>query len=100
VDFTLLSIVTVVVGADISKVVCKLAVLTQNLQHLFSGGFSLLQSLFPQKKAVDFSEKFLAKKISLASHGDAKSRVIFNSIDLKNPIKKRWSSAKVFVFFY
>jgi len=32
-------------------------------------------------------KKFWQKKISLASRGDAKNRGIFNSIDLKNPIK-------------
>jgi len=35
-------------------------------------------------------KNFWQKKISLASHGNAKNRGTFNSIDLKNPIKKHF----------
>jgi len=34
-----------------------------------------------------FHKKIFLLKISLASHGDAKNKGIFNSIDLKNSIK-------------
>jgi len=34
-----------------------------------------------------FYENFFSAKILLVSHGDAKNKGFFNSIDLKNPIK-------------
>jgi len=43
-------------------------------------------------------KNFFLLNISLASRGDAKNKGIFNSIDLKNLLKKRWSSTKIFVF--
>jgi len=65
----------------IASVVCIITVTMQNLQYTFSGGVSLLQNPFYPLK------NFWWKKISLASHDDAKIKGIFNSIDLKNLFK-------------
>jgi len=45
-----------------------------------------------------FHEKLFSAKISLASRGDAKNKGIFNSIDLKNPIKNVGHQPR-FLFF-